>query len=580
MSCSPALRVLARCCFATLTLGVAGCHTASPRDQIKPAPANTANRYLESRTLPAGFKSWFEDAAQSLGVTSTMGHNGKTPLTVLEVMGPGCAVCDFDGDGHADILVIGQDGPVAKGKCALYRNNGDGTFTDVTKGSGLEAPGNYMGVAVGDIDNDGKPDIVITGYGVVKLFRNLGGCKFQDITKGSGLEAPSSSSWATSAAFADVDRDGKLDLYIARYVVFNDHTLQFCDYGLKASCGPIFYDPQIGSMYRNIGSGKFKDVTREWGLEGARGKTLGVAFADVNGDGWPDMYLGNDEMPGDLFINLGTHTEKGRKFRSTGVESGVGMSGSGQMQGAMGVDFGDYDHDGRPDLFVTTFEFEQKSLYRNGEGTLFNISSQQTGIGPATSNFVGFGTKFIDVNNDGWLDIAIANGHIHDNQAKIDKLGSYAQPLQLFINDGGKTFANRTLEAGTGFTKPAVGRALATGDLNDDGLVDIVVTDVEGNLRVLINHTEDHNNWLRISLVGTTCNRMAIGAHVTVKSGSESWSAECTTGGSYLSASDPRLHFGLDKATHVDCIKVAWPDGKTTEIKNPHVPGDITIKEQ
>ena len=559
---------------------ISGCHSAAPKEPAKPAPSSTVNRYLENRTLPAGFKSWFEDEAKSLGVSTTMGHNGKTPLTVLEVMGPGCAVCDLDGDGHADILVVGQDGPVGKGQCALYRNDGKGKFTNVTKGSGLEAPGNYMGVAVGDIDNDGKPDIVITGYGVTKLFRNLGGFKFQDITKGSGIESPTSTSWATSAAFADVDRDGKLDLYISRYVVFNDKTLQFCDYGLKASCGPIFYDPQIGSMYRNIGGGKFKDVTREWGLDGARGKTLGVAFADVNGDGWPDMYLGNDEMPGDLFINLGSHPQNGRRFRSTGVESGVGMSGSGQMQGAMGVDFGDYDRDGRPDLFVTTFEFEQKSLYHNGEGALFNISSQQTGIGPATSNFVGFGTKFIDVNNDGWLDIVIANGHIHDNQAKIDKLGSYAQPLQLFINDSGKTFSNRTLEAGQGFTTPAVGRGLATGDLNDDGLVDVVVTDVEGNVRVLMNHTEDHNNWLRISLVGTTCNRMAIGARVTVKTGQETMTAECTTGGSYLSASDPRLHFGLGKNTQVDSICVAWPDGKTTVLKNPHVPGDVTIKEQ
>ena len=555
-----------------------GCHRQPPVT----TPAQTAavtNRYLEARSLPADFKPWFEDVAISAGINNPMGHNGKTPLTVLEVMGPGCAVCDFDGDGHADILVAGQAGPVGGGKCKLYRNNGNGTFTDVTAGSGLEAPGNYMGIAVGDIDNDGKPDIVITGYGVVKLFRNLGNCKFQDITKNSGIEAPSSTSWATSAAFADVDRDGKLDLYIARYVIFNDKTIQFCDYGMKASCGPIFYDPQIGSMYRNVGNGKFKDVTGEWGMDGARGKTLGAAFADVNGDGWPDLYLGNDEMPGDLYLNLGAASSKAKRFKSTGVESGVGMSGAGQMQGAMGVDFGDYDHDGRPDLFVTTFEFEQKSLYHNGEGALFNIVSQQTGIGPATANFVGFGTKFIDVNNDGWLDIAIANGHIHDNQTKIDKLGAYAQPLQLFINDNGRAFVNRSLEAGTGFTTPAVGRGLATGDLNDDGLVDVVVTDVEGNLRVLMNRNQDHNNWLRITLTGTHCNRMAIGARVTVKAGEETWAAECTTGGSYLSASDPRLHFGLGKHTSVDSVTVNWPDGKQSTVKNPHVPGDLAVVE-
>jgi hypothetical protein len=505
-----------------------------------------------------------------------MGHNGKSPLTLLEVMGPGCAVCDFDGDGHADILVVGQAGPVANGKCALFRNNGNGTFTDVTKGSGLEEPGNYMGCAVADIDNDGKPDILITGYGIVKLFHNLGGCRFEDITKGSGLESPSPYSWATSAAFADVDHDGLVDLYIGRYVAFNDKTIQFCNYGVpKSACGPIFYDPQVGSLYKNLGHGKFKDVTRIMGLDTAHGKTLGVAFADVNGDGWPDLYLGNDEMPCDLFIN-----EHGKRFRNAGSELGVALSGSGQPQGAMGVDFGDYDHDGRLDLFVTTYEFEPDSLYRNGDAALFTSVDQQTGIGPATSAFVGFGTKFIDIDNRGWLDLVIANGHIHDNQEIIDKLGAYRQPMQLFVNQDGKSFVNKTREAGPGFCSPAAGRGLAIGDLNDDGLEDIVVTDIEGTVRVLMNRNADKNNWLRVTLVGKDCNRMGIGARVTVRAGAEKWVAEATTGGSFCSASDARVHFGLGKLADVDAIEVRWPCGKVSVITHPHVPGDLTIREQ
>ncbi len=559
-----------------LCLG-AGCFhgtppVVSPASVVVPAPGGIGFAQYTA-PLPSGTQPYFEDRAAALGIQLTMGHHGKTPLTVLEVMGPGCAVCDLDGDGHADILIVGQTGTTPGGRCALYRNNGDGTFKDVTAGSGLEVPGMYMGVAIADIDNDGKPDILLTGYGVVKLFRNLGNCKFQDITRESGLEAKSSTAWATSAAFADVDRDGLVDLYIGRYIVFNDKTIQFCDYGIKASCGPIFYDPQLGSLYKNLGHGKFKDISREWGLD-AKGKCLGVAFADIDNDGWPDLYLANDEMPGDLFMN-----QKGKKFRNTGTEAGVALSGSGQMQGAMGLDFGDYDRDGKMDLFITTYEFEPKSLYHNTGGGMFGIVSAQTGIGPPTTPFVGFGAKFIDVQNRGWLDIALVNGHIHDNQEKIDKLGHFKQPLQLFMNEDGKTFTDRTREAGPGFTEPAVGRGLAIGDLNDDGLEDIVMTDVEGPVRVLINRSQAHGNWLRIAVEGTKSNRMGIGAKVTVTAGGQKWIKEVTTGGSYLSASDPRVHFGLGSLTAVDRIDVQWPSGRQSVVLNPHIPGDLKIRE-
>ena len=562
--------VLALCVAAGCGPGLPAVHKAAAK-----AVENSSQRGKDPASAPSDSSSWFVDRASVSGVDFRLGHHGQSPQTVLHVMGTGCAVCDFNADGHADLVLVGQTGTEGSGHCVLYRNNGDGTFTDVTQGSGLEQPGLYMGCAVGDIDNDGKPDLLVTGYGVVRLYRNLGGFKFQDITQDSGLQAPSPTAWATSAAFADVDHDGLLDVYIGRYVVFNDKTIQLCNYGaLKSSCGPIFYDPQVGSIYRNIGHAKFKDMTHAWGLDAAHGKCLAASFADVDGDGWPDLFLANDEMPSDLFINKG-----GKGFRNVGVESGVALSAGGQMQGSMGADFGDFDRDGLPDLLVTTYEFEPTSLYANTGNGLFKNVGVETGIGPATSRYVSFGGRFIDVNNSGWLDIVLANGHIHDNQELLDKMGSYRQPMQLFMNEKGKTFSDHSQDGGTGFTTPGVGRGLATGDLNDDGLEDVVIIDAEGPARLLINQCRDKGNWLRICLEGTTSNRMGLGAKVTVIAGQQRWVSEVTTGGSYLSACDSRLHFGLGTLKSVDRVEVRWPGGKKSVVSHPRVPGDLKIKE-
>jgi len=525
--------------------------------------------------IPPPVPGWFEDRTAAAGITFRQGHGGRSPLTILETIGSGCAIFDYDGDGHADLFLIGQTGASSTGRCALYHNNGNGTFTDVTAGSGLETPGMYTGCAVGDIDNDGRPDLLLTGYGVVRLYRNLGGGKFEDITRRSGLEAPSPTAWATGAAFADIDHDGLLDLYIGRYVVFSPSVLQFCSFGkVISSCGPASYNPQFGSLYRNQGHGRFKEVTQEMGLGKAHGKALGVVFADVNGDGWPDLYLGNDEMPGELYLN-----EKGKGFKNVAAEAGVAVSEDGKPQGAMGVDFGDYEHTGRPGLFVTTYEAEPDSLYSNGSDGTFLDRTLVSGIGPRTTLMVGFGTKFLDVGNNGRLDLAIANGHTRDNEEQIDSMTHYAQPLQLFRNEQGKTFTERTQEAGPGFTKPAVGRGLAIGDLDDDGKTDILATDLEGPPRLLLNRFPDSGNWLRIRLEGTRSNRMGIGAKVVVFAGTERWTAECTTGGSYLSASDSRLHFGLGSLRSVTRVEVNWPSGRHSVVSNPRIPGDLTIQE-
>lgn len=561
--------------LATLSLfgvlsGIQGCRPSTGSTANTPVPSATS-----PQNLPASGPGMFEDIASKAGIDFTWGHNGRTPLVVLEVMPAGVAIADFDSDGLMDIFLVGNDKSVNNGKCALYRNLGNEKFQNVTVGSGLEQPGNYMGCAVGDVDNDGKPDLLVTGYGVNRLYRNLGGNKFADVTAQSGLQSPSPTSWHTSASFADIDNDGKLDLYIGRYVIFNDKVMQFCDYGkLQASCGPLFYDPQIGSLYRNVGGFRFKDVTHQMGVDESKGKCLGVAFADINGDGWTDFYLANDEMPGDLFIN-----QKGKKFREEAVLAGIALSSGGQVQGAMGVDWGDYNRDGKLDLVITTFHFEPTSLYTAMEGGVFQNRNVETGLDQPSRPYVGFGTKWVDFDNDGWLDLPVANGHIHDNQEHIDKFSFYRQPIQLFMSQQGQTFVEKTQEAGAGFTKPGVGRGLAVGDLNNDGLEDLVVCDLEGPVRVLMNRMPKTGNWLRVKLEGTRSNRMGIGARVKVTAGGKQFLAEANTDGSYLSASDPRIHVGLGAGVEPEQVEVRWPSGKKSLIKNPGFNKEITIKE-
>lgn len=523
----------------------------------------------------AAAPAWFQDVSGTAGISWRQGHHGRTPLPVLEMMGTGCAVRDFDGDGIPDLFFVGQKGTGNTGRCALYRGAIGPAYRDVTAGSGLAVPGMFMGCGAADLDNDGLPDIVLTGYGTNRLFRNLGGMRFKDVTTGSGLESTGPSDWRSAVAIADVDRDGLLDLYLGRYVVFHKDVPQLCDYGkLQSSCGPKFYDPQFGTLHRNQGSLRFTDMTRSWGLPNQHGKCLGATFCDIDRDGWPDLYLGNDEVPGDLFVN-----EKGRRFRNEGLLAGVSLAGDGQMQGAMGVDFGDFNRDGEFDLFITTFEFEPASLYSGQGGRLFRNVSTEVGLEHPTRSLVGFGTKFADFDNDGWADLAIANGHIHDNQNQIDSNSHYPQPLQLFMNRRGEAFEDRSGEAGPGFSTPCVGRGLATGDLDRDGRVDLLVTDLEGAPRVLLNRMGGTGSWLRVRLQGRKSNRDAVGARVEVRAAGADWTAEVTTGGSYFSAMEPILHFGLGSATSVDSVEVWWPSGRTGKVAGPRVNSEILLEE-
>lgn len=545
----------------TLAMSSTGCDTGAAATQ----PAGAI----------AGPADWFADTTLAAGIDWKQGHGGRSPLTVLETTGSGCAVEDFDGDDHLDILLVGQADTGNTGRCALYRGSGDGRFTEATKGSGLEEPAFYLGCMVGDLDNDGRPDLLLTGYGELRLFRNEGGMRFREVDARE-LRSPDPTTWHTSATFGDIDNDGLLDIYVGAYVIYNETTQKFCDYGgVKASCGPKFYDPLFGRLYRNLGGMRFKDVTTEWGLTDQHGKCLGAAFADVNDDGWIDLYLGNDEMPGDLYIN-----QAGRRFVNRGVDSGVALSFDGQMQGAMGVDFADFNRDGLLDLFVTTYEFEPASLYLNEGSGSFRYGSMDLGIDSITRPMVGFGTRFVDVDNDGWLDIAVANGHIHDNHKELDSMNDYRQPMQLFMSDQGRRLVDRSKEAGHGFLLPAVGRGLATGDFNEDGKVDLLMTDLESSPRLLINRSPSGGNWLRVGLTGSKANRDGIGAKLVLTGPDGArWTAECARGGSYLSSSEPVVHFGLGDVTKLSGLEVRWPGGGIQQVSVNGVNRLIQVKE-
>lgn len=523
----------------------------------------------------ASSSEWFTEEAEARGLRLPTEYRGKRPLNIRQTAGAGVALFDFDDDGGLDVFLVGREEFNPGGRGALFRNRGDGTFENRTEGSGLDVPGLWHGCAVGDYDNDGRSDLLLTGFGDCRLFRNLGHGRFRDVTLASGLEVPSKVAWATSAAFGDVNRDGLADLYIGRYVRFTSRDLQLCNYrGVAAACGPKSYDPQYGSLYLNRGGGKFEDVTRSWGLEHQEGKTLGVTFGDANGDRFPDLYLANDEVPGNLYLNL-----QGKRFREAGAASGTAGSATGEVQGGMGVDWGDYSGDGLQDLFVATFQFEDHSLYRNLGSGLFEHVSRASGLGESTRAFVGFGARLADFDRDGRLDVMTANGHIQDNVREVDASASYAQRLQFFRNLDGSRFAEVGPEAGKVFERPIVGRGLAVGDVDNDGDPDAVVTDLEGPPVLLINRSGGGAHWISVRLVGRKSNRMGLGAVVRARTGDLTQVRESRTCGSYLSSQDPRLLFGLGRATRVD-LEVQWPSGRMSKLRGVAVDQQVTVTEE
>ncbi|HLH79724.1 MAG TPA: CRTAC1 family protein [Chthonomonas sp.] len=506
----------------------------------------------------AGQRFLFRDVAAEAGIDFTLGHTSPMQVNTLEAIGHGCAFLDYDNDGHLDILLVSSPRP------RLYRNLGNGRFEDVTE-TVLPPPpphAHFLGCSVADYDRDGYLDILLTGYGTRALYHNEGGKKFHDVTSGSGLEAHGPYDWSTGAAWADIDGSGRLCVYIGRYVRFTPYSKQLCSYkGINGSsvmmaCGPDSYPSEYGALYRYDGNGRFVDITEKSGML-SHGNTLGCLFCDFNNDGLPDLYLANDLEPADLFLNLGDG-----RFANIAVASGTAYGADASLQSGMGIDWGDYDNDGRFDLIVANYAQKPKSLFHNEGHDLFTNQSYPSGIGAASLLPLSFGAVFIDFDNDGLLDIVFTNGHVESQIRKVDPTQTYRQSAQLFQNRDGSHFVDISARAGPDFTRRIVGRGIAVGDYDNDGLLDLLVVDEEGKALLLHNETPTTNHWIRFRCVEGEKNTYAIGAKVLIESKIGRRIAEVRAGGSYLSANAPDVHFGLGQVTTVDAIHIFWPNGQ------------------
>jgi hypothetical protein len=514
----------------------------------------------------------FTDVTKSSGIYFEYFASHTSKKYLLETMGSGVALFDFDNDGHLDIFVVNGaplSDPTLKGAIPqktepkywnrLYHQKSDGTFEDVTEKAGLQGAGYGMGVAAGDYDNDGFEDLYVTAYGGNKLYHNNGDGTFTDVTGKAGVAG---SGWSTSAAWVDLDGDGRLDLVVLRYLQwdFDDLWCGQRQEGHRAYCHPDAFPAISPLAYHNDGNGHFTEIAQKAGLAHP-GKGLGIDLADYDRDGHTDLFIANDSMPEFLYRNKGDGT-----FEEVALASGVAVDGEGHTYAGMGVDFADYNNDGLPDLVVTDLASQMYALYKNnGDGT-FTYDSYPSGLGRMTMGHSGWGVRFIDYDNDGWKDLLITQGHDLDTvQLNFPNL-RYREPMLLVKNTGSK-FADVSAEAGEIFQKAWVGRGLAIGDLDNDGRLDAVVTGNDGGLYVLHNSTPTQNHWLTLSLVGHKSNRDAIGAEVKITTAKGQQMATVTTAGSYLSSSDKRVHFGFGSETAAT-IEVRWPSGIRQTIKN------------
>jgi hypothetical protein len=519
----------------------------------------------------------FVDLAQQAGIDYQWTLPGKQPRNILQMIGNGCAFLDYDNDGNLDILLVGPH-------LALFKGDGHGHFTDVTHQTGLDKiHGNFLGCAVADYDNDGYDDIFLTGYNTAALLRNEQGKAFRDVTKESGIKT---NTWSTSAAWGDIDNDGKLDLYVCSYVVFGPQSQQLCDKiegatraipGLTGACGPYLYPPEYGVLYHNDGHGHFTDVTKAWGLDKTSGKGLGAAFAPFDGTGRQGLFIANDLVPSNLYVNrLG-------RFYDVSNPSGTSTLVTGGAYSGMGVDWGDYDNDGKLDLAAMDFSDQDKQIFHNEGSYLFSNRSIQLGMHDTSYPWVTFGAKWIDYDNDGWLDLIMCEGSIMDTVEKFAKKfgtrDTLEQPTMLYHNDHGQHFDNVSKGLEGQALRPILGRGLAVGDYDNDGKMDVLVVDSMGKPLLLHNETPGANHWLIVRLVGTKSNRDGLGALVTADTGAMKLTRLCQTDGSYMSASDKRVHIGLGAATQVKSLTIQWPSGHIDTIENVTADQIITVTE-
>ena len=530
------------------------------------AAASALQIELFAQTTPSiGFQ--LNDVTGGAGLQFRHNSGAYGGKLLPETLGSGCAFIDYDADGWQDILFVnGMDWPghkTQRSTLRLYRNNRNGTFTDVTRAAGLDVELYGMGVAVGDFNNDGFPDIFITCVGQNRLFRNTGKGTFADATKASGLDGRMA--FSTSAMWVDFDRDGLIDLFVCNYVKWTPEHDVFCslDGKQKSYCTPEAYRGETCWLFRNRGNGKFEDVTATCGIFDSSSKSLGVALLDDDHDGWPDIFVANDTQPNKLYRN-----QRNGRFKDVALQAGVALSDDGKARAGMGVDAADFDNSGRTGLAVTNFDNEMIGLYRPQDQGLYQDVARRAGIGAPSLNRLGFGCVFADLDLDGRIDLVVANGHIDETVRNIRGNVGYAQPPLLFLNQGNAAFRDVAGQAGSGFAQARVGRGLAAGDFDRDGDVDLLMTTNNGPAVLFRNDQKTGNRSLRFRLTGTTSNRDAIGATVRIFHDGTSQSRMVRSGSSYLSQSELPVTFGVGKRDRVDRVVLTWPNGRTEEFKD------------